>query len=81
VYHPKEQRDGGEVITGVNRADCSKLVVTIDEGRVQRITFITRPDATLYPLEQAPNEERVLKGFSWRAAERPTDRAGIFDRP
>lgn len=81
VYHPKEQRDGGEVITGVNRADCSKLVVTIDEGRVQRITFITRPDATLYPLEQAPVEERELKGFSWRATERPLDRAGIFDRP
>jgi len=26
-------------------------------------------------------EERELKAFSWRATERPLDRAGIFDRP
>ncbi len=80
VYHPKELRDGSEVIIGVNRADCSKLVVTIAEGTVQRITFITQPDATLYPLDQVPEEERRLKGFAWRVAERPKDRAAIFDR-
>jgi hypothetical protein len=81
VYHPKEMRDGREQVVGVNRADCSRLVVMIAEGQVQRITFITRPDATLYPLDQVPEEERVLKGFAWRVAERPADRAGIFVRP
>jgi len=81
VYHPKELRDGRETIMGVNRADCSRLVVTVGDGRVQRITFITRPDATLYPLDQVPDAERVLKGFQWRIAERPADRTGIFDAP
>ncbi|MBL8001082.1 MAG: hypothetical protein JNL05_03890 [Flavobacteriales bacterium] len=81
VYHPKEMREGREELIGVNRADCSRLIVSVGEGRVQRITFITRPDATLYPEDQVPEEERILKGFRWRAAERPADRAGIFEAP
>lgn len=81
VYHPKEMREGREELIGVNRADCSRLIVSVGEGRVQRITFITRPDATLYPEDQVPEEERILKGFRWRAAERPADRAGIFGAP
>ena len=81
VYYPRELKDGREQVIGLNRADCSRLVVGIDQGQVQRITFITRPDATLYPLEQAPPEETRLKGFAWRITERPLDREGIFARP
>jgi hypothetical protein len=81
VYYPRELKDGREQVIGLNRADCSRLVVSIAEGQVKRITFITRPDAVLYPLDQAPPEERELKGFSWRVTERPLDREGIFARP
>ena len=81
VYFPKELKDGVEQLMGLNRADCSRLIVHILEGVVQRITFITQPDSVLYPLALAPIEEFRLKGFAWRAAERPADRQGIFGGP
>jgi lipopolysaccharide export system protein LptA len=79
VYHAKEQRDGIEEVFGVNRADCSRIRVRMKEGRIDAVVFLDRPDAVLYPLKDAPADELVLPGMLDRGAERPLDRAGIFD--
>jgi lipopolysaccharide export system protein LptA len=78
VYFAREQDTTGERITGVNRADCSRIRVRLDSGRIETITFVTRPAAVLYPMEKAPVEELRMKGFVWNAAARPTDRWAIF---
>jgi hypothetical protein len=51
------------------------------DGQVNTVSFLDRPDAVLYPLDQVPPEELRMLGSGWRAAERPTDRASIFIRP
>ena len=78
VYFATETKNGAESIMGVNRADCSRINVRLNEGKVSTVTFLERPDAVLYPLAKAPPEELRMKGFEWRAAERPMDRNGIF---
>jgi lipopolysaccharide export system protein LptA len=79
VYFAKEMgKDSVERVTGMNRADCSRIVVGLDSGKVSTVSFLTKPDAVMYPLGKAPVEEMRMKGFVWNAAARPKDRNGIF---
>ena len=80
VYFAREQQDSLVQVTGVNRVDCSIIAVGMDSGRVQTVSFLTQPDATLFPLEKAPVKELRLDGFRWNPAARPKDRTDIFRR-
>ncbi|MFT3885206.1 MAG: OstA-like protein [Flavobacteriales bacterium] len=80
VYFAKDKKDGVEQVVGMNRADCSRIVVELDSGQVSTLSFLTQPDATLYPLEKAPADEMRMKGFTWNAADRPKDRRSIFQK-
>ncbi|MGD2033934.1 MAG: OstA-like protein, partial [Bacteroidales bacterium] len=74
VYYPV---DDDEII-GANKAECSNLVIYLDNGEVQTITMINSPDAILHPLDQAPVNELILKGFKWYEEERPKNKKDIF---
>ena len=67
VYYAYDEQDK-EV--GVNRADCSDLLIRIKESKVERVTFLTKPDATLYPPGEIPKGELFLKGFNQRFKEK-----------
>jgi hypothetical protein len=74
IYYPKD----GKKYTGVNRTDCTDMVIYTKENKVERITFITKPVATLYPLNELLPKELKLKDFNWRITERPLKREDIF---
>lgn len=91
VYFPREEQKAEASIDsmtvgapatirliGMNRVDCSRIDVRLNEGDVDGISFLARPDGTMYPLEKAPAEEMVLRGFHWRGAERPGSREELF---
>lgn len=79
VYFAREdEKNGGERIIGMNRADCSRIGVRLDKGAVSTVTFHAKPAAVMYPLAKAPVEEMRMKGFVWNEAERPKDRGDIF---
>lgn len=79
VYYANEDmEDGTTKPIGVNRADCSKISVNVKNGSLDRITFITQPQATMYPPGKAPKEELILEGAVWNGDERPKDRNDIF---
>jgi lipopolysaccharide export system protein LptA len=74
IYYPKDKNQ----YTGVNRADCTDMVIYTEKKAVEKITFITKPAATLYPMDELPPKELLLKDFNWRAKERPLKREDIF---
>ena len=74
LYFAKEKN----AIKAVNRADCSDLRVYMKDNKVDRITFITKPDATLFPLDQVEVKELKLKDFTWRKKDRPLSQKAIF---
>ncbi|MBS1546709.1 MAG: hypothetical protein JST38_19610 [Bacteroidetes bacterium] len=78
IYFAREKKDSTERITGVNRADCSRITVGLDSGKVSTVSFITQPDGTMYPLDKAPPEALLFENFLWNAAARPVDRGDIF---
>jgi len=71
-------RDKEEKLIGVNRADCSDLVIMVKESKVDQITLIKKPDATFYPIDELNPIELILRGFSWHQHLQPTSKEDIF---
>lgn len=81
VYFAVEEgKDSVRAVTGMNRVDCARIEVALDSGQISTLSFITTPDATLYPIAKAPAGEMRMKGFLWNSAERPMSRPDIFRR-
>ncbi len=74
IYYVKEK----EAIKAVNRADCSDLNIYLKDKKIDRINFITKPEATIYPLNQIDIKDLKLKDFSWRDQFRPHIFEDIF---
>lgn len=74
VYYPKDK----DKLIGANKAECSDLIIFFKDGEVNTISFLNKPDAVLYPLEDAPINELLLKGFLWMDELRPHDKQDIF---
>ncbi len=74
LYFAKDKKE----LKAVNRADCSDLRVYFKDNKVNKITFITKPDATLFPLDQVDVKELKLKDFNWRKKDRPLSSKEIF---
>jgi lipopolysaccharide export system protein LptA len=76
VYFAKEKNS----IIGVNKAECSDILISVKDNEIQKITFITQPEATLYPLGELSPKDIVLDDFKWRGNERPVSKGDIFKR-
>ncbi|MGZ4035365.1 MAG: OstA-like protein, partial [Bacteroidia bacterium] len=74
IYFVKEK----EELKAVNRADCTDLHVYLKDNKIDRITFITKPDATLFPLDKIDVKELKLKDFTWREKDKPLSVKDIF---
>ncbi|GCD77439.1 hypothetical protein JCM31826_09210 [Thermaurantimonas aggregans] len=68
VYYAKE--DDGTYV-GINRADCSNILIDFEENKVKEIKFITKPEARLIPLGKESDEDIRLKNFKDRFSEKP----------
>jgi lipopolysaccharide export system protein LptA len=72
--------DENQKMIGVNRADCSNLIIRIENSEVKRVTFLTKPNATLYPPGQIPKGELFLKGFRARFVEQVKNKNELIKR-
>ncbi|HMT30652.1 MAG TPA: OstA-like protein [Bacteroidia bacterium] len=75
IYYTQNSK---KQFTGVNRADCSDMLIFIKESKVNSITMINKPDATMYPINELNVNELKLKGFVWREELRPKSKEDIF---
>lgn len=74
------QSDDDDSYIGVNKADCSDMMIYLDSSAVSKITFITQPDAIFYPVNELSGTELQLKGFRWLQMHRPLKPRDIFVR-
>jgi lipopolysaccharide export system protein LptA len=79
VYFAKEEKEGNSADVGLNKADCSNIVVDIKDNKITRITFLTSPTGAMIPAQDIKEEDKLLKGFQWYKYKRPMDKWGIFD--
>jgi lipopolysaccharide export system protein LptA len=74
IYYAKDGPD----IVGVNKIECSNMILHFANNNIHKINFYINPVGTLYPLDQAPENESKLKGFQWLVNERPKSKSDIF---
>ncbi len=74
IYYAKDK----EKLVGVNKADCSDILIYIKEKELNKIVFINKPDATLFPISELSPSELLLKDFIWKGKERPLTVNDIF---
>jgi lipopolysaccharide export system protein LptA len=70
--------DNNTKVIGANRADCSNMTVFIENNKIKSITFLDKPDATLFPMQEVKPQEFLLKNFSWHENLRPHTKLEIF---
>jgi lipopolysaccharide export system protein LptA len=75
IYYTKNKNNKS---FGVNRADCSDLIIYVNENKVEKITLLKEPDGTLYPIKELPIRDLRLKGFTWKESFRPASKQDIF---
>lgn len=75
IYYAHED---DKPVENVNKAESSDMLIFVDSNKVKSITFITKPDATLYPLKDVAKEDLKLKDFSWKNILRPRKIEDIF---
>lgn len=64
--------DDKNTLVGMNRVECSKMNLNFEKGKIKRIAFIAKPDATLSPPKDISDATKFLTDFAWRIAEKPT---------
>ena len=77
IYYAREE-DGK--YTGVNKAICSDIKIKFKKGKIDRIKFITMPEATFYPLKDFSPSMQKLDGFLWKNEERPASLKDILKK-
>ncbi len=70
--------DNNQAVLGANRTDCSNMIIFIIKNKINSITFLQKPDATLFPIKEVKPMEFLLGGFHWYERERPRTIEDIF---
>ena len=58
-------------LTGLNKIDCSNMVIHLDSNKVKSISFLKKPAGKFIPPQEIAEPERKLKGFIWRKEQKP----------
>ncbi|CAN5614650.1 OstA-like protein [soil metagenome] len=75
VYYLRNKK---KQLTGVNKADCSDMMIYLGGNSIQKISLLNRPDATLFPVKELSPNELKLKGFEWLGGKQPKNKEDIF---
>lgn len=78
IYYVREE---DKSLIGINQARSSEMLIFLENKEFKTITYIEKPDATLFPEEEIPPQERKLKGFIWLDDFRPRNKLDIYKWP
>ncbi|MHA6247069.1 OstA-like protein [Pontibacter sp. CAU 1760] len=71
---------GDTILTGMNKAICSDMVLRFDNSKLKRISFLVQPDASFVPPHELKPTDKELEGFAWMKELRPTKREVLARR-
>ena len=66
-------------LIGIDKTTCSALKMQFVDGQIDEITFLVSPNGNVYPKDELPENDRTLKGFTWRILQRPETIEDLFD--
>lgn len=63
--------DADSVLVGMNKIICSYITINFKDNKADNLSFYVKPDASFIPPHELKAEQKQLKGFRWRAEEKP----------
>lgn len=72
------QDDLGKFV-GVNKAEASRLNISISENQIKQIIFLDQPSAIMYPIGEMSQNELKYEGFEWLIKKRPKNKQDLFE--
>ncbi len=66
--------DGDTAMSGLNKSVSASMIARFADNKIKHLSWVTNPEASYTPAHEIKPENKQLKGFRWRAAERPTRR-------
>jgi len=70
LYFALDDKD--QAFMGMNKIICSNITIRFKEGKVNNLSFYVKPEASFIPPHELKKEDKTLKGFEWRADNKPT---------
>ena len=77
IYYPDEKG----VPFALTYVLSTKMSIDLEKRKVKSINFLSHPDGQMTPLFMVKPQNQFLKGFKWRAEERPATKEEIFIYP
>lgn len=74
IYYVKEDTS----YSGLNHLISSRLKIMLKDNKLNGITAIRSIDASITPMDELKEEQRVLKGFIWKPRDRPKSKEEII---
>jgi lipopolysaccharide export system protein LptA len=74
IYFALEEKKKDSVdakAMGMNKILCSSITIRFVEGKVNNLSFYTRPDANFIPPHELKDEDKRLPGFEWKEEDKP----------
>ncbi len=71
-------RDEKEALIGINKAESLNMEIYLKENKVNKIVFLVKPIATLYPEKDLAPNDLILRNFKWEETRRPKTKKEIF---
>ena len=69
LYFALDEED--QSFMGMNKIICSNITIRFRDGKVNNLSFYVKPEASFIAPHELKKEEMTLKGFQWRAKDRP----------
>ncbi len=74
IYYATDE----DVIVGANKTECTDLIIYLTDNKISKVSYMTKPDGTYYPLKMFPADEALLSDFKWVEEWRPRDYLDVF---
>jgi lipopolysaccharide export system protein LptA len=71
-------RDDKQALIGINKAESVNMRIFLKENKVDKILFLEKPKATLYPEKDLTPNDVILRNFKWEENRRPKSKKEIF---
>ncbi|MBE9490978.1 MAG: hypothetical protein IMY67_11830 [Bacteroidetes bacterium] len=71
-------RNDKNELVGIDTGKSGEIKIWITDNTIDEIRRINEIDGNLYPEEQFPENEHILRGFDWRDEERPLSIEDLF---
>jgi lipopolysaccharide export system protein LptA len=76
IYYAGEE---GKEYIGMNKAECSDIIIYLDGKEISKIAFLDKPAAVLYPMDKINPKDQFLENFKWQPELRPEGPEDLFE--